>query len=70
MPFLIFFGLILVAISLIQRYANGLKWEPEEDACNMKNELYEVKTNKISYYCTLYGGILLSIIGLIGTLIF
>lgn len=67
MGFLIVFGLILIIMVLAIR--KSLKWEVDENSCNVAKEEKEVKNNKLMYNIMLYGGIAMCIIGLIGIIV-
>lgn len=67
MGFLIVFGLILIIMVLAIR--KSLKWEVDENSCNVVEEEKEVKSNKLMYNIMLYGGIAMCIIGLIGIIV-
>lgn len=67
MGFLIVFGLILIIMVLAIR--KSLKWEVDENSCNVAEEEKEVKNNKLMYNIMLYGGIAMCIIGLIGIIV-
>lgn len=67
MGFLIVFGLILIIMVLTIR--KSLKWEVDENSCNVVEEEKEVKNNKLMYNIMLYGGIAMCIIGLIGIIV-
>lgn len=70
MPFLIFFGALLIVYAITAKFLFKIKLEPDENTCNMKQELKEVKQNKIMFYIYLYGGSALTIIGIVGTCLF
>lgn len=67
MGFLIVFGLIFIIMVLAIR--KSLKWEVDENSCNVVEEEKEVKNNKLMYNIMLYGGIAMCIIGLIGIIV-
>lgn len=67
MGFLIIFGLIMSLIALGVR--KQLKWTVDENSCNVTAEEREVKNNKLMYNIMLYGGIALTIIGIIGIIV-
>lgn len=67
MGFLIVFGLIMSLIALGVR--KQLKWTVDENSCNVKAEEKDVKNNKLMYNIMLYGGIALTIIGIIGVIV-
>lgn len=67
MGFLIVFGLILIIMVLA--IGKSLKWEVDENSCNVAKEEKEVKNNKLMYNIMLYGGIAMCIIGLIGIIV-
>lgn len=67
MGFLIVFGLIMSLIALGVR--KQLKWTVDENSCNVKAEEKKVKNNKLMYNIMLYGGIALTIIGIIGVIV-
>lgn len=70
MPFLIIFGALLLCNALTAKYLFKLKMTPDLDSCNVKQELKDVKTNKITFYCYLIGGSLMLSVGLLGTFCF
>ena len=67
MGFLSIFGLIMTLVAIGVR--KQLKWTVDENSCNIKREEKEVRQNKIAYNVMLYGGICLTVIGIIGILI-
>lgn len=67
MGFLIIFGLLMTLVAIGVR--KQLKWTVDENSCNIKREEKEVRRNKIAYNVMLYGGICLTVIGIIGILI-
>ena len=67
MGFLIVFGLILIIMVLAIR--KSLKWEVDENSCNVAEEEKEVKNNKLMYNIMLYGVIAMCLIRLIGIIV-
>lgn len=67
MSFLIIFGLIMTLVAIGLR--KQLKWTVDENSCNIEREEKAVRQNKIAYNVMLYGGICLTVIGIIGILI-
>ena len=67
MEFLIVFGFILIVMVLIVK--NHLKWEVDENSCNIQEEEKAVKNNKLMCKIFTYIGIALMIVGIVGIII-
>lgn len=68
MEFLIVFGGILLLIGLAVR--PHIQWEVDPNACNLENDKKVVRTNRRAFYGCVFGGSILILIGIIGTLFF
>ena len=67
MDFLIVFGGILTLIALVAR--QFAQWEIDPNACNVEQEIKDVKTNKIVYRILIIGGPIMMVIGIISLLL-
>lgn len=66
MEFLIVFGGILTLIALIAR--QFAQWKVDPNACNMKQEIKNIKMNRIVYRVLIIGGPIMMLIGIISLL--
>jgi hypothetical protein len=63
MEFLIVFGGILTLIALTAR--QFIQWEVDPNACNMEQEIKNVKMNRIVYRALIIGGPIMMAIGIL-----